>query len=39
MDGAIHFKVGVLRPIQQSGSYGDRPLTLSLEGVEPIEMV
>ena len=31
-------KVGVLRPVQQPGSYGDRSSELPLVGLEPTEV-
>ena len=35
---SIKFKVGVLRPVQQLGSYWDRSSELPLVGLEPTEV-
>ena len=34
----INFKVGVLRPVQQPGSYWDRSSEVPLVGLEPTEV-
>ena len=35
---SLSFKVGVLRPVQQPGSYWDRSSELPLVGLEPTEV-
>ena len=38
MPVSVKVKVGVLRPVQQPGSYGDRSSELPLVGLEPTEV-